>query len=128
MVKRATSSPSPTPAGKPKVRFRMRVTVADVIAVGPGKVTLLEAIRDHGSISAAARSLDMSYRRAWLLLQEINGSMRHPAVVSEHGGEHRGGSTLTPEGEAVIRLYRAIEARAEAACADDIAALLTLLA
>ncbi|MCY1450753.1 ModE molybdate transport repressor domain protein [compost metagenome] len=127
MVKRP-SPRSPAVAGKPKVRFRMRVTVADVIAFGPGKVDLLEAIREHGSISAAARSLDMSYRRAWLLLQEINQSMRRPAVLSEHGGEHRGGSTLTPEGEDVIRLYRAIEAQAAAACSAEIKALLKLLA
>ncbi len=106
----------------------MRVTVADLVAIGPGKVALLEAIRDHGSISAAARSLDMSYRRAWVLLQEINQSMRRPAVLSEHGGENRGGSTLTPDGEAVIRLYRAIEAQAAAACSKEISALLKLLA
>jgi molybdate transport system regulatory protein len=106
----------------------MRVTIADVVAIGPGKVLLLEAIRDQGSISAAARSLEMSYRRAWLLLQEINHAMRCPAVLSEHGGERRGGSTLTPEGEAVIRLYRTIEAKAAAACADEISDLLELLA
>lgn len=70
----------------------------------------------------------MSYRRAWVLLQEINGAMRRPAVLSAHGGDNRGGSTLTPEGEAVIRLYRAIEAQAEAACAGEIAALVKLLA
>nr|WP_244874033.1 LysR family transcriptional regulator [Cupriavidus numazuensis] len=126
MVNRATSS-SPAPAGKPKVRFRMRVTMGDVIAIGPGKVALLEAIRDQGSISAAARSINMSYRRAWVLLQEVNGAMRRPAVLSEHGGESRGGSTLTPEGEAVIRLYRAMEAQAQAACSGEIAALLKLL-
>jgi molybdate transport system regulatory protein len=106
----------------------MRVTVADLVAIGPGKVALLEAIRDHGSISAAARSLDMSYRRAWVLLQEINQSMRRPAVLSEHGGESRGGSTLTADGEAVIRLYRAIEEQAAAACSREISALLKLLA
>ncbi|MCY1218507.1 ModE molybdate transport repressor domain protein [compost metagenome] len=127
MAKRPTPNSSDA-TGKPRVRFRMRVTVADVIAVGPGKVALLEAIRDHGSISAAAASLTMSYRRAWLLLQEINHAMRRPAVLSEHGGEHRGGSRLTPEGEEMIRLYRAIEAQAQAACSAEIKALLRLLA
>lgn len=106
----------------------MRVTVADVVAIGPGKISLLEAIREHGSISAAARSMEMSYRRAWLLVQELNGAMRSPAVLSEHGGEGRGGTTLTEEGESVIRLYRQIETIATQACSREISALLGLLA
>ena len=108
-------------------KFRMRVTVADVVAIGPGKIALLEAIREHGSISAAARSMAMSYRRAWLLVQELNGAMRSPAVVSEHGGDGRGGTTLTEEGEAVIALYRRIEQIAATACATEIRSLLQLL-
>jgi len=110
------------------VKFRMRITVADVVAIGPGKVSLLEAIRDYGSISAAARSMQMSYRRAWLLVQEINGAMRAPAVVSAHGGEDRGGTNLTPGGEAIIRLYRRIETLAAQACAKEIDELVDLLA
>lgn len=110
------------------VRFRMRINVADVVAIGPGKVSLLEAIRDEGSISAAARSMQMSYRRAWLLVQEINNAMRSPAVISAHGGEDRGGTTLTPEGEAVVALYRQIETVAAQACAKEIDALVGLLA
>ncbi|AQV98886.1 ModE family transcriptional regulator [Cupriavidus necator] len=124
----ATTARAARAAAAPSVRFRLRVTVADVIAFGPGKIALLEAVRDCGSISAGARSLGMSYRRAWVLLQEINTAMRSPAVLSEHGGEHGGGSVLTPEGEAAVRLYRAIEKKAAAACARDIAALLGLLA
>nr|WP_230940209.1 winged helix-turn-helix domain-containing protein [Burkholderia pseudomultivorans] len=108
---------------KPQVRFRMRIQQADTIALGPGKVALLEAVREHGSISAAARSLKMSYRRAWLLMDELNRSLKSPATVSEHGGQSGGGSALTPVGEEIIRLYRGIEARAYEACADDIAAL-----
>lgn len=69
----------------------------------------------------------MSYRRALLLVQELNGAMRVPAVVSEHGGDARGGTTLTPEGEAVITLYRRIESVAASACASDIASLVGLL-
>ncbi|WP_244132209.1 winged helix-turn-helix domain-containing protein [Burkholderia pyrrocinia] len=108
---------------KPEVRFRMRIQQADTIALGPGKVALLEAVREHGSISAAARSLKMSYRRAWLLMDELNRSLKSPATVSEHGGQSGGGSVLTPVGEEIIRLYRGIEERAYAACADEIAAL-----
>ena len=59
-------------AAAPQLRFRMRVTQGDVIAVGPGKIALLEAVDKTGSITAAAKSLDMSYRRAWLLLDELN--------------------------------------------------------
>jgi len=117
----------PETKNQAQVRFRMRVTVADVIAIGPGKISLLEAIRDHGSISAAARSMQMSYRRAWLLVQDLNAAMRSPAVVSEHGGEARGGTVLTKEGEAVIDLYRRIESIAARACASEIESLLELL-
>ncbi|WP_109480571.1 LysR family transcriptional regulator [Paraburkholderia sp. C35] len=101
----------------------MRIQQDGTIALGPGKVALLEAVREHGSISAAARSLSMSYRRAWLLMDELNRSLKSPATVSEHGGQSGGGSVLTPVGEEIIRLYRGIEAQAYAACADDIAAL-----
>jgi molybdate transport system regulatory protein len=112
---------------EPQVRFRMRVMQADTIALGPGKVQLLEAVHEHGSISAAARSLNMSYRRAWLLMDELNRALESPATVSEHGGQSGGGSMLTPVGEEIIRLYRGIEARAAAACATEIAALKKLV-
>lgn len=123
------SAPDPkTPAGpKPEVRFRMRIQQADTIALGPGKVALLEAVREHGSISAAARHLKMSYRRAWLLMDELNRSLKSPATHSEHGGQSGGGSVLTPVGEEIIRLYRGIENGAYAACAEDIAALTKLI-
>ncbi|WP_405083922.1 winged helix-turn-helix domain-containing protein [Paraburkholderia caribensis] len=101
----------------------MRIRQADTIALGPGKVALLEAVREHGSISAAARSLNMSYRRAWLLMYELNRSLKSPATISEHGGQSGGGSMVTPVGEEIIRLYRSIEAQAYSACADDIATL-----
>jgi molybdate transport system regulatory protein len=113
--------------GAPEVRFRMRILHEDTIALGPGKVSLLEAVRDCGSISAAARSLNMSYRRAWLLMDELNRALKSPATVSEHGGQSGGGSTLTPVGEEIIRLYRGIEARAAAACAPEIEALIDLV-
>jgi molybdate transport system regulatory protein len=114
-------------SGRPEVRFRMRIIQNDVIALGPGQVSLLEAVREHGSISAAARSMNMSYRRAWLLMDELNRALASPATVSEHGGQSGGGSTLTPVGEEIIRLYRGIEARAEAVCAPEIDALLKLV-
>ncbi|MEO8081246.1 MAG: LysR family transcriptional regulator [Caldimonas sp.] len=107
--------------------MRLRVVVDDVVAIGPGKVALLEAVEAHGSISAAARSLEMSYRRAWMLLDELNRALEHPAIVTAHGGDRGGGARLTPAGEAVIRHYRQIEASALASAAPQIRRLLTLL-
>jgi len=106
----------------------MRVTDGDKIAVGPGKIALLEAIGNTGSITAAAKSLDMSYRRAWLLLDELNHSLERPAVDSAKGGLQGGGSSLTEVGRLLITLYRRIEQRAEASCRDDITRLMSLLA
>ena len=112
---------------RPEVRFRMRIRNGDAVALGPGKVDLLEAVREYGSISAAARSLDMSYRRAWLLIDELNRSLKSPATHSEQGGQSGGGCTLTPVGETIIRLYRDVEEEAQRSCAKQIAELTRLI-
>nr|WP_260854480.1 LysR family transcriptional regulator [Paraburkholderia sp. BCC1884] len=112
---------------RPEVRFRMRIRNGDAVALGPGKVDLLEAVREHGSISAAARSLDMSYRRAWLLIDELNRSLKSPATQSEQGGQSGGGCTLTPVGETIVRLYRNVEEEAARSCAKQIAELTRLM-
>ncbi|WP_181156709.1 winged helix-turn-helix domain-containing protein [Paraburkholderia sp. BL21I4N1] len=112
---------------RPEVRFRMRIRTGDTVALGPGKVELLEAVREFGSISAAARSLDMSYRRAWLLIDELNRSLKSPATHSEQGGQSGGGCTLTPVGETLIRLYRDVEVEAARSCAKQIADLTRLI-
>jgi molybdate transport system regulatory protein len=114
-------------ADKPVARFRLRVTVGEVVAIGPGKVSLLEAIAATGSITEAAKSLGMSYRRAWLLVEEINQSLRHPAVASAKGGQRGGGSELTDTGAQLIDTYRRIEATAAKACAADMKTLLGLI-
>ena len=111
-----------------KARFRLRITAGEVIAIGPGKIALLEAIGETGSITAAAKSLDMSYRRAWLLLDELNGALKRPAVDSAKGGTHGGGSALTEVGQQIIDLYRRVEVTAERACQADMKRLLGLLA
>jgi molybdate transport system regulatory protein len=113
---------------KTRVQFRLRIQRDEDIAIGPGKVALLEAIAETGSISAAARELGMSYRRAWLLIDQLNQALQQPAVLTATGGAHGGGASLTPVGAEVVRRYRAIESTARLAAAADIAALTRLLA
>jgi len=113
-------------APRPVARFRLRVTAGEAIFVGPGKIALLEAIRDTRSITAAAKSIGMSYRRAWVLVDELNGSLASAAVESAIGGERGGGSTLTALGAELIDVYRRIEATAARACAKDLGRLLEL--
>ena len=87
--------------------------------IGPGKIALLEAIRKTGSITAAAQSMQMSYRRAWLLVDELNKLMSEPVVTTTAGGAMHGGTTLTPVGEKTIALYHSIEAHTRAAARSD---------
>lgn len=111
----------------PVVRLRIRVTVGEQIAIGPGKVELLEAVASEGSISAAARHMGMSYRRAWMLLDELNRSLKLPATLTVQGGDRGGGARLTRNGEQVIRRYRQAEADALAAGDAELRALKALL-
>jgi len=90
-------------------RLRLRIDFRPDGALGPGKIRLLEAIREEGSISAAARALDMSYRRAWLLVDDLNRLFREPVVSAAVGGRHGGGTELTDFGASLIEEYRAIE-------------------
>jgi molybdate transport system regulatory protein len=96
-------------------------------ALGPGKVRLLEAVRNCGSISQAGRSLDMSYRRAWLLIDDMNRCFREPVVAAQPGGAQGGGAALTAFGEQLIKKYRAIEAQATAAAKEQLRDLETSL-
>jgi len=112
----------------PSVQFRLRIVRGDDIAVGPGKVDLLEAIAATGSITAAAKTLGMSYRRAWLLVDTMNRCFATSVVAAETGGTRGGGARLTPLGSDVVRRYRAAEAKAAEGAAADLAALVALLA
>jgi molybdate transport system regulatory protein len=80
--------------------------------IGPGKVALLEAIARTGSISGAGRALHMSYRRAWVLVEELNRLFATPVVTAHPGGSGGGGAALTPFGADLVRTYREIEAEA----------------
>ena len=109
------------------IRFRLRVTRGADIALGPGKIDLLEAIAKTGSITAAARSLGMSYRRAWLLVDTMNRCFREPLVEAEAGGKRGGGARLTTSGLVAAGRYRKIEKLASRASAAEMRALLRLL-
>jgi molybdate transport system regulatory protein len=104
-------------------RLLLRLYFSDESWLGPGKVQLLEAIRSHGSISAAARSIPMSYRRAWLLVNSINRMFSEPAVRTTLGGRGGGTAQLTPLGAEITSRYRSMEAAASRAVARDSAAL-----
>jgi molybdate transport system regulatory protein len=91
-----------------KIRFRIDFGPGE--AVGPGKVDLLEQIGESGSISAAARNLGMSYRRAWQLLESLNASFRQPVATTSKGGKGGGGAIVTALGHELIRAYRTFEA------------------
>ncbi len=91
--------------------------------LGPGKITLMELISKHGSISAAGKEMGMSYRRAWLLVDAINHIFREPLVETQMGGSGGGGARLTRLGRDVVGRYRAIEGAAATATAADLRAL-----
>ena len=106
--------------------LRLRFRDASGLAIGPGKIELLERIRDAGSISAAARDMHMAYRRAWLLVRGLNDSFRSPVVETAKGGSGRGGAGLTALGEELVARYRRMERDANDAVADDLGALAEL--
>src|SRR3981081_3872986 len=93
--------------------------------IGPGKIQLLENIQSCGSISAAGRAMDMSYKRAWDLVDEINRICRHPAVERQTGGKNGGGAVLTPFGMSLVARYRKIERDAASAVRKELQALRT---
>ena len=96
--------------------------------LGAGKIALLESIEKTGSISGAGRAHQMSYRRAWLLVDNLNRCFRDPVVSAQTGGAKGGGAALTALGRDVIRHYRAIEQNAAKAGADHVGALAAALA
>src|ERR1700719_3465942 len=98
-------------------RLTLRVDLGEDRAIGPGKVRLLEAIRDTGSITQAGIALGMSYRRAWLLVDDMNNCFRERVIAALAGGSHGGGAALTPFGTRLIDQYRAIEAEAHSVTA-----------
>lgn len=115
----------PKSATKPLPSLSLRIDLDPEGRIGPGKILLLENIRACGSISAAGRAMDMSYKRAWDLVDEINRVCRQPAVERQTGGKNGGGAALTPFGVSLVARYRKIERDAANAVRKELAALRT---
>ena len=94
---------SPTP------KITIRIDLDNGVRLGPGKAQLLELIAAHGSIRAAGAAIGMSYRRAWLLGDEINRMFREPSIFTRHGGKSGGGAGLTDFGQELLSRYRRME-------------------
>jgi molybdate transport system regulatory protein len=108
---------------RPIPQLSLRIDLDAEERIGPGKIRLLEHIRDFGSISAAGRAMDMSYKRAWDLVEEINRICGHAAVARQTGGRNGGGAMLTPFGTSLVTRYRKIERNAARAVRDELQAL-----
>jgi len=88
-----------------RVAFRFRIDFANGFSVGPGKIELLRAVDKHGSLSEAAKTIGLSYRRAWLLVKDLNDTFRKPITTSTVGGRAGGGACVTPLGKMLISAY-----------------------
>jgi molybdate transport system regulatory protein len=109
--------------GKLLPSLSLRIDLDAEGRIGPGKIALLENIQKFGSISAAGRAMDMSYKRAWDLVDEINRICRQAAVERQTGGKNGGGAALTTFGQSLVTRYRKIERDAASAVHKDLVAL-----
>jgi molybdate transport system regulatory protein len=98
--------------GTPELKIKLQIYCGEEIAMGPGKADLLDAIAAAGSISAGARTIGMSYRRAWLLVDTMNRCWKEPLIETAPGGQARAGARITPFGREVLAGYRALQQHA----------------
>ena len=105
---------------KTPLRTVLRIQFSKDRRLGRGKIELLEHIKATGSISAAGRAMDMSYRRAWLLVEEMNTMFAQAVVAPQRGGKQGGGAQITPFGEEVLARFRAMEEKTAAAIRSDL--------
>ena len=110
----------------PSAAYQIRILFSAPLNLGPGKIRLLEAIRQAGSIAGAARTLHISYRRAWLMADALNQVFPRPLIDTAAGGVRGGGARLSELGEAVLRCYRQMETKAAQAVSSEMEALLAL--
>lgn len=99
---------------------RPRIYIGPAIAIGPGKIDLLRAVAETRSIAAAARSLGLPYKRAWLLIDSLNAGFGRPVVDATTGGRGGGGASLTPLGQQIVAAYEALERRLNAEAAPEL--------
>jgi len=116
------------PATQPAPRLVVRVKLRGGSVIGPGKAELLERIEQCGSISAAAREMDISYRQAWLLIATLNDAFGQPLIDTAQRGRSGGGARLTTLGKRILTTYRTLQAKAEKHTRPDLAALVKLMA
>jgi molybdate transport system regulatory protein len=107
----------------PLPRIQVRVILAPGAVFGPGKADLLDHIADTGSISAAARQMRMSYKRAWQLVDDMNRAFNSPLVETSAGGAHGGGASLTQYGKKVAATYRRLQGKVQLAAMRELATL-----
>lgn len=105
----ANQTAGAAPSSLPRLKLSLRLMHGEEIALGPGKADLLEAIVRTGSISAAGKSMEMSYRRAWQLVDVMNRCFKGPLVETAKGGSHGGGAWLTPLGKEMLAHYRTVD-------------------
>jgi molybdate transport system regulatory protein len=108
---------------RPFPQIHIRINLQLGFAFGPGKAELLENIAATGSISAAARQMRMSYKRAWQLVDDMNRSFNQPVINTIAGGAHGGGATLTDCGKRVVKAYRSMQKKIKLSATRDLAAL-----
>lgn len=106
---------------KPAIRTNLRFTLPGGAPLSHGKAELMELIRETGSIRQAAQRMDMSYRRGWLLVDELNRMFDHAVVETKHGGKSGGGAGLTEFGEMLLKRFRDMERRTVEVLQDDLA-------
>ena len=104
---------------KPRLKLHVRILSEEQIAFGPGKAELLEAIQRTGSISQAAKSMNMSYRRAWQLVDTMNQCFQSALVETQTGGTHGGGAVITELGQMILKKFRTMEQQAAQALEHD---------
>ncbi|MEW9856246.1 winged helix-turn-helix domain-containing protein [Novosphingobium sp. M1R2S20] len=108
------------------LKVKVQVMVGDAIAIGPGKADLLEAVATKGSIAAAGRCLGLSYRRTRDMIDTLNACWRSPLVTTVKGGQHGGGTSLTPDGRLVLERYRVLQRALKVTASEHGASLLEL--
>jgi molybdate transport system regulatory protein len=130
VVQKIAKAPKQSPSSAPDAVQQpcLRILFGEVIAIGPGKIRLLELIEETGSISGAARRMNMSYRRAWLLVETMNRCFRAPLVETAQGGKGGGGAQVTELGQDVLQRYRQMERTAAEAVAGQMEELKALMA